>query len=302
MIPLIKLREDLRFAKELLEMIDVLKSATSTQFRSFQYKRKGFEQFKAHLEEFLVTLESKNVPHPFLKEDTALPKAVLIITSDEGFLGSLNALVLGAALEQASANDELIVMGERGGRSMTETQSRPFTFLPGIGDEITYTRAVGIRDMLIAKFLGRKVGSVHVVYPRFVSLTVQRVEAIRILPSGDIFGKKQEGVRKVSLKKPEILAEPSLGAVVDYMVRAYLMQKLHDIFLDSKLAECAARIIHLEGSHEEVKNLNRKLMYDYFKILHEKSDKNIREIFASRLRWREGRAGEMVKALERTAP
>lgn len=311
MIPLLKLREDMRFAKELLEMIDVLKSATSSQFKVFQQKRKGFEDFKFKLEEFQAAFgKGHNIRHPFLRENKKLPKAVLMITSDEGFLGSLNALVLNAGLQQASAEDELIVMGERGSRYLSESQSRAFTYLAGIGDDISYARAVAVRDMLITKFLEGRIGSVLVAYPRFMSLTVQHIEVTRVLPFGDIFSGQDEtaarpprpGMRGSSqnARAREVLAEPSSEAVIDYMVRAFLMQKFHDIFLDSKLSECAARIIHLEGSHEEIKNLNRKLMYDYFKHVHEKSDKNIREIFASRLRWRQEEREELaMRAKER---
>lgn len=300
MIPLIRLREDLRFAKELLEMIDVLKSATSSQFRTFQAKRKGFEDFKLKLEEFQSAFGmGAGIKHPFLKENRNLPKAILMITSDEGFLGSLNALVLSAGLEQAAGEDELIVMGERGSRYLSESQNRAFTYLAGVGDDISYSRAGAVRDMLIARFLEGKIGSVLVSYPRFLSLTVQRIEVTRLLPCTDIFHKEgEEGRVVIHRRKAPILAEPTPEAVVDYLVRAYLMQKFFDIFLDSKLSECAARIIHLEGSHEEIKGLNRKLMYDYFKHLHEKSDKNIREIFASRLRWREEEKQEMLLRLK----
>jgi len=300
MIPLIKLREDLRFARELLEMIDVLKSATSSQFRTFQSKRKGFDDFKFILEDFLAAVGTQKITHPFLKENKDLPKAVLIITSDEGFLGGLNSMVLMDALEQASARDEIIVMGERGSRYMSETASRPFSFLPGIGDDISYKRAGAIRDLLIGKFLRREIGSALVVYPRFLSFTAQRIEIVRVLPSGDILVKKDEA-KKIRRARPDILVEPDKGAVIDYLVRALLMQKFYDIFLDSKLSECAARIMHLEGSLEEIKTMNRRLLRDYFKHLHEKSDKNIREIFASRLRWREARVAEILQAWQESA-
>ncbi len=285
MIPLIKLREDLRFAKELQEMIEVLKAATATQFRSLQRKRKNFEQFKLRLEDFLTSFVARNFRHAFLTERAQLPKVIVMITSDEGFLGSLNALVINAGLEQAASRDELVVMGERGARYLSESQGADFTVLPGIGDDITYKRAVAVRDLLIARFLSKKVGTVLVSYPRFLSLTVQKVEVVRLLPASDIFGSR-EGIKKQSSKATEFLAEPTRGSVVDYLVRGYLMQKLYDMFWESKLSECAARIIHLEGSHEEILNANTKLKYEYFKHLHEKSDKNIREIFASRLRWR----------------
>jgi len=300
MIPLIKLREDLRFARELLEMIDVLKSATSSQFRTFQLKRKGFDDYKFALEDFLGALGTQKIAHPFLKEDKDLPKAVLMITSDEGFLGGLNTLVLADGLEQAAARDEIIVMGERGSRYMSETVSRPFTFLPGVGDDISYRRAGAVRDLLIGKFLRKEIGSALVVYPRFLSFMAQRVEVVRVLPSGDILARKDDG-KKIHRPKPSILVEPDKGAVIDYLVRALLMQKFYDIFLDSKLSECAARIMHLEGSLEEIKTMNRRLLRDYFKHLHEKSDKNIREIFASRLRWREARVAEILQEWQASA-
>ena len=286
MIPLIKLREDLRFTNELQEMIEVLKSATAGQFRSLQQKRRGFEQFKTRLEAFLALMDVPKKVHPFLVERVHLPKAVVMISSDEGFLGSLNSMVINSGLEQASSVDELIVLGERGARYLSETQSSAFTVLPGIGEDITYRRSVAVRDLLISKFLRKNVGRILVVYPRFFSLTVQKVEVATLLPCPNIFGRK-ESVSKYSARSADVLMEPSKSKVVDYMARAYLMQQLYDIFWESKLSECAARIIHLEGSHEEIRSAHKKLLYEYFKHLHEKSDKNIREIFASRLRWRQ---------------
>ncbi|HAJ56315.1 MAG TPA: hypothetical protein DCL35_00935 [Candidatus Omnitrophica bacterium] len=285
MIPLIKLRENLRFARELQEMIEVLKGATASQFRSLQSKRKGFEDFKLKLQEFLTALDARSIKHPFLRERANLPKAIVMVTSDEGFVGGLNAQVVNTALEQAAGADELIVLGERGARYLSEAQSGSFTVLPGIGEDITYRRAVALRDLLIGKFLEKKVGSVLLVYTRFLSLTVQKVEAARVLPCGDIFG-RQEGAKVRMFKAGDVLIEPTPGKVVDYMVRAWLMQRLYDMLWESKLAECAARIIHLEGSHEEIMGSNKRLMHEYFKSIHAKSDKNIREIFASRLRWR----------------
>lgn len=283
MIPLVKLRENLRFARELREMIEVLKWATASQFRLLQQKRKGFEEFRTRIEDFLFILKVCRLKHPFLTERENLPKAVLMVTSDEGFLGSLNALVLNAGLEQVAGNDEIIVIGERGARYLSETQGRAFTFLPGIGDDITYKRAAAVRDLLITRILKKEVGKIIMVYPRFLSLTVQRVDMVKVLPCDEVLGRGPGSKEEIS-RFSRFLIEPTPGAVVDYLVRMWVMQKIYEIFWDSKLSECAARIIHLEGSHAESLNANKKLMYEYFKHLHARSDKNIREIFASRLR------------------
>lgn len=283
MIPLVKLRENLRFARELQELIEVLKGATASQFRGLQLRRKGFEDYKVKLDEFAAALDVRQIRHPFLRERQGLPKAVVLITSDEGFIGGLNAQVIARGLEQTAPEDELVVIGERGARYLSEVRTEVFTVLPGIGDDITYKRAVAVRDLLIGKFMAKKIGSVLVSYPRFLSLTAQHVEVSRILPCGDIFGEREHTIKKGPIRRQAALMEPNPQAIVDIYVRAWLMQKLYDMFWESKLSECAARIIHLEGSHEEILSSNKKLMHEYFKHLHERSDKNIREIFASRL-------------------
>lgn len=281
---LIKLREDLRFAGELLAMIEVLKSANAGQFRLLQARRKEAYDFRSYIEDFLGSFETTKITHFFLTERPRLPKLILMITSDEGFLGSLNNLVVNAGLEQANDDDELVVIGERGARHLSELQTRAFTVLPGLSDDVAYARAGAVRDLLIEKFLGKQIGSVLVAYPRFLSLTVQQVDVRKVLPCPDVF--RWAPARPASAKvRPEPLTEPNKARVIDYLVRASLLQTLYDMFWESKLSECAARILHLEGSHEEIRETNRRLSYEYFKNYHARSEKHIREIFASRLKW-----------------
>lgn len=286
MIPLIKLKENLRFVRDIRDMVDVLKAATAAHFRTLQNRRPAASRFRGELDVFFESLEAGPRTHPFLREHPGRPKAVVMLTSDEGFLGGLNALVVQAGLEQAAETDELVVLGERGARYLSETQGRVFTVLPGIGDDIAYERAVSLRDFLLEKFFANKIGAVIVAFARFLSLTSQRPEAVRLLPAAEIFAGRR-GAQKTAVPPHEILMEPDATRVVDGLVRAHLAQRFYDIFWESKLAECAARIMHLESSYEEIMSLAGKLNYEYFKHIHARSDKNIREIFASRLRWKE---------------
>jgi len=286
MQPLTRVREDLRFAKEIVNMIEILKATTSRQFRILQGKRSQFDAFKARLEEFIEAMGGQKTEHPFLTEVRHLTKAVVMIASDEGFLGGLNAGVISAGMEQAGVGDELIVLGERGARHLAEATKGDFTVLPGLGDEVTYERAAAVRDLLIEKFLSKKVGVVLFAYPRFFSLAQQSPEVVKLLPCEDLFRPSEESRRR-GIRRPAVFVEPDRSRAVDYLVRAHLMQKIYDMFWESKLSECAARIVHLEGSHQEIMHSHQASLYQYFRIFHEKSDRDIREVFASRLIGRE---------------
>lgn len=285
MIPLVKLKENLRFIGDIQDMVDVLKAATAAHFRTLQNRRAAAGPFRGALDGFFESLEPGPEMHPFLREHPARPKAIVMITSDEGFLGGLNALVIQAGLEQAAEADELVVLGERGARYLSENQARVFTVLPGIGDDIAYERAASLRDFLLEKFFAKKIGAVLVAFARFLSLTSQRPEVVRFLPAIGVFAVRKDAKRP-SAPSHEALMEPDAYHVIDGLVRAHLAQRFYDIFWESKLAECAARIMHLESSYEEIMSLAAKLNYEYFKHIHARSDKNIREIFASRLRWK----------------
>ena len=75
--------------------------------------------------------------------------------------------------------------------------------------------------------------------------------------------------------------EPSFKRVIEELITIWIGYILYNIFWESKLSEWAARVIHLEGSADEVKRQGRAVRLTYFRALHENSDKNIREIFSS---------------------
>ena len=71
--------------------------------------------------------------------------------------------------------------------------------------------------------------------------------------------------------------------VIEYLVYLWIGQKFYDIFGLSRLAEFAARYVHLEESLHKLKEMDGKLKLQYFRIRHELIDRNMRELFSARL-------------------
>ncbi|MBN3039091.1 MAG: F0F1 ATP synthase subunit gamma, partial [Candidatus Omnitrophica bacterium] len=76
---------------------------------------------------------------------------------------------------------------------------------------------------------------------------------------------------------------------IEYLIYLLLGQKLYEIFGWSRLAELAARFVHLEESTQKLKELNEKLKLEYFRIRHELVDRNMRELFAARALFSHGK-------------
>jgi len=286
MLSLKQVRSDVQFNHELSGLIDVLKGIASSQFRYLQAKREYFLRFRRSIEDIFKTVGKVKSSHPFLKELTAdqdIRTAIAMITSDEGFLGELNSRVINAGLARRSQQDELIIIGQRGAHAL-EDLKESFLYFQGIPDEIEHQQAESLRDYLIQQYLKKKFDRVLVIYPKFISFAFQEVIVEQMLP----YVPPQEPLQPPEpptfiMPKSEILIEPSMERVVEILVRIWMAQKIYDIFWESKLSELASRVVHLEGSSQVVEELNKKLQFSYFRIIHQISDKNIREIFASRL-------------------
>lgn len=277
MFKLTKIRKELLFNKEIGGIINVLKGVASSEFYRLQKTRKRLEEVEDYLRGFFHMVKIAELKHMFV-EDSSSPDVILLITSDSGFLGSLNMAVVNSALEQCSGKEKIIIVGIQGARYMDE-MGKSFTSFAGISDEVGYEEAKKVGDYLISNFLDRNIGRTIVVYPHFVSFALWQVRSYQLLPCRFLF----PGDSKDKEEKEKIIIEPSMSLAIEYLIKMWLNYMLYGIFWESKLSEWSARTMHLEGSSSEIKRLDKKLRFQYFRLLHEASDRNIRETFSSRL-------------------
>lgn len=277
MIPLAQLKQDLGFVKDLGNIVDAFKTAALLQFHMFQRKEKPINGFLEEIEDALKIIGRGEQSSLYFVERSNLPSAYVVITSDEGFLGELNTLLINATLDKRdSKEDEIVVLGERGAKYLEET-GEGFIFFPGVSEDVDYREVQKLRNYLLREYETR-FNRIVVIYPEFVSLVIQKVKTIILLPY--VF---EEGGLAEEIKYKEILIEPDKKNVIEEIVRLMIGFKLWEVFWSAKQSEYAARIMHLEGSTQELNHLTKKLHHLYFKQLHALSDKTIREISASKI-------------------
>jgi len=267
------LKQDMEFNRSLSSLIEVLKNIAVSQYRSLEQKIKLYKDFLLVVEEFFELLDIENLNHPFLKP-TNNTQLILAITSDTGLLGGLNMQVINLALlESEKGPAKLVIVGEKG-KYYAQDLGAVFTFFKGIEEESRFAQALQMRDYLLKRFLEEKMGYLKVIYPKPVSFTVQKVEIESFLPFS---------VPQKEQVKTEVILESHPYRIVEYLVYLWLGQKLYEIFSLSKLAEYAARFVHLEESTQKLKEQDLKLRLEYFKLRHELIDRNMRELFSARL-------------------
>lgn len=273
------LKKDMEFNKGLTSLIEVLKNIAVSQYRTLEHRMKTFEKFLVTAEGFFKYLNLNKIDSPFLSPKKKM-QLVVAVTSDSGLLGGLNMQVITAAVgELAKIPGKLVVVGERG-KSYAKESNMPFTAFGGVKDEERHAQAMQLRDYCIARAREESIGHMKVVFPRPVSFTVQRVEVATFLPFVPSSLQNEPVSGRVL---PDIIFESDLAELAEYLVYLWMGQKFFEIFGLSRLAEFAARYVHLEESLQKLKEMDSKLRLQYFRVRHELIDRNMRELFSARL-------------------
>ncbi|HEX9780020.1 MAG TPA: FoF1 ATP synthase subunit gamma [bacterium] len=280
MIPLIRLKHDVQFNGDFAKAIDVMKGIAASRFYQLQRHTGKFEGLGAAAREILGAIDMSVVDHPFVRPASERT-GVIMVTSDAGLLGGLNTQVVLGGLHEGGPGASLSVIGERGLNTLRDARGGGFAAFPGIEDATRVGLAHAVRDHAVQQVRDGTCGRLIVVYPRPVSFSVQRVVAETLLPCTAWIGQD-----KPVFSLEDVLWESHPSEIVEYVVWHWIGQRLEEIFALSRLAELAARAMHLEGSYQELLRLGKKLKQQYFRARHEVIDRSMREIFAAQLLYR----------------
>lgn len=268
------IKKDIEFNHGHASLIEALKNIAVAQFKIHEQKLRSFEKFISTVEDFFGLINTAIVNHPFLTPQKGL-LGIIAVTSDSGLLGGLNLKVINQALlELEKTPGKLIVIGECGKNYLRETKFS-FVSFSGVNDDQRYVQAMQLRDYCLDKVMEGSFGPLKVIYPHPVSFTVQRVETVSFLP----FVSKQ----KFNLPASDLILESSPADIAQYLISVWVGQKFYDIFGLSRLSEFAARFVHLEESSQKLKDIEKNLKLQYFRLRHEFIDRNMRELFSARL-------------------
>ncbi len=278
MANLTELKLEIQFNIRLGGLLEAIKAIAAQQFQSLERTTRQNPAFFSTIESIAAVFPFESISHPFTRPSG--PRGVVAVTSDSGLLGGLNQqVVLLAAQEFRQDPGEFIVVGERGG-SYAREFGLTYKSFPGVQDTNRHALAGQVREYLLNRVLAGHLAAVTIVYPRALSFSVQRIEIARALPCMEWF--RDRAGERLSMGEHVVL-ESSVNQLLEYLVWTWMGHKLNEVFSMSRLAEMAARAVHLEGSSQELQRRRRALWLKYFRQRHEVIDRNLRELFGARV-------------------
>ncbi len=257
-----------------------LRRAQDRIFEARPYANKMFSVLSS------LAMRAKGEEHSLLAKRGGLKMEVLVITSDRGLCGALNANILKKASEfikeKKKDNYEVSinVIGRKG-RDFFRRRNIPLrkTWV-GLSGKVIYSNAQEIAMEIVKNYTAEDPthreelsDEVHLVYNEFKSAMQQRIVIEKILPIEPQKAEKEEEVYY-----GEFLYEPSAPEVLDTLLPKHIEVQIFRALLESEASEQGARMTAMDNATRNAKDMIEKLTLQYNKARQASITKELMEV------------------------
>ena len=208
---------------------------------------------------------------PLLARRPIRRAAIIVITTDRGLAGSLNANATRAVLRwvaaRASGSDgaapveiEAITVGRKGRDAMRRAGVPIAAHFAQLGDRPSFADVTPIARLVTEDFLEEKYDEIDIAYSTFVSTLSQKPEIDTILPVV-----RPEMGEDTERTNDEYLFEPSPEAVLRRLLPHYVAIGIYRAVLENNASEQSARMIAMRNSTDNANELIDDLTLVYNK-------------------------------------
>jgi len=224
--------------------------------------------------------------HPFLATREVKTRGIIVITSDKGLCGPLNANVFKLVMD-IKTPAKYAVIGRKGSQFIARTK-RDLLADFSVSDRVAFPEVRVVAEFMMKQYLDGVVDTVEIIWPRFRNTLIQVPTVLPLLPLTSlkeaVYGLHQDiGAVAVPTKSIEsqMLFEPNPGTVLEALLPLYINRQLYHEVLDAKASEHSARMVAMKTAKDNATKLLGDLTLEYNKARQAAITQEILEIAAA---------------------
>ena len=222
--------------------------------------------------------------HPFLVERVVKTRGILLITTDKGLCGSLNANLFKLVTE-IKTPAKYYSIGRKGTQFLARTK-RPMVADFHVHDRVPFAEVKVASEFMIKQYLEGEIDTIEVIYSRFKNTLVQVPLVRPVLPLHNLKEfldqlAKDTGAERPPQDEREILFEPGANEVLSALLPFYVDHQVYQLALSAKASEHSARMVAMKTSKDNATELLGDLTLEYNKARQAGITQEILEIAAS---------------------
>jgi F-type H+-transporting ATPase subunit gamma len=223
--------------------------------------------------------------HPFLTQREVKTRGVLLVTTDKGLCGPLNANLFKLASD-IKTPVKFYVIGRKGAQFIARTK-RAMVADFTVSDRVTFAEVKVAAEFMVTQFKEGVIDTIEVIYPRFKNTLIQESLVRPVLPLRSLkefiatVQADTGTVRVPHADDREMLFEPNATQVLEALLPFYVNRHIFQLVLSAKASEHSARMVAMKTAKDNATKLVGELSLEYNKARQAAITQEILEIAAS---------------------
>jgi F-type H+-transporting ATPase subunit gamma len=234
------------------------------------------EKMRQMLSDLQESLQSQRqeAPHPLLESREAQKVAIVLISTDRGLCGGLNAnlnrFTAAFALEHQNLEVKTVAVGRKARDFLARTGLPAIAEFTNLADYPSLDDARPLARVVMDEYVSGAVDHVYLVFPLFINTMVQRPEMRQLLP---IQIPPRESTMSI-----QYIYEPSPQEVFDDLLPRYVQRQVYEAILEKSASEQSARMIAMRSATDAANEMVDDLTLTYNKARQETITKELLDL------------------------
>lgn len=266
------IRRRIRSVKNTAQITRAVQLVAASRMRRAQEAVEASRPFSEKIRQVLADIGNagaggEGVMHPLLERRDVRNAELVLMTSDRGLAGGLNANVirLGSRyiLDEAGVPVRVISVGRKGRDYMVRYGRNVVADYSDVGDRPDIGAISPVAHQVTEDFENGTVDAVYVAYTEYVSTISQRPRLVKVLP---IEPPSEEEMDEAARTGVDYLFEPDPRQLLGALLPRYVEVQLYQALLESKASEFAARMIAMRNATDNANEIVQDLTLTYNKV------------------------------------
>ena len=281
------IRRRIKSVKNTRQITKAMELVAASKMKKAQQVALGGQPYANLLADMLAALSQgiEESAHPFLVRREIRTRGILLITTDKGLCGPLNANLFKLVTE-VHTPAKFYSIGRKGTQFLARTKRAVVADFQ-VHDRVPFNEVKVAASFMVKQYLEGEIDSIEVIYPRFKNTLVQEPLVSPVLPLSslkeflDKLRKPKAGAPAPVEDDREILFEPNATQVLSALLPFYIDHQIYQIALSAKASEHSARMVAMKTAKDNATELLGDLTLEYNKALQAAITQEIVEIAAA---------------------
>ncbi len=274
-----EIRSKIASVKSTQKITKAMQMVATSKMRRAQERMRLARPYAARMRGMIGNLNHANPDyrHPFLATRDAKSVGIIVISTDRGLCGGLNAnifkntILLMREWQAKGAVINLCLLGSKGLAFFRRLGLPILASTTGLGDRPHVKELIGTVKVMLDAYRGGSIDRLFLVNAQFVSTMAQKPQVQQLLPAESMDGDELQA-------HWDYIYEPGAEQILDGLLMRYIESQVYQGAVENVASEMAARMVAMKSASDNAGNLIGDLQLVYNKARQAAITKELAEI------------------------